>query len=155
MRELIIKKGFKRTLVKMYDDIDQMPIDVFQKANKYWMLSDQIGTSMSEIEEKHLKKIAFVAKDEKKVLDAVGKLSNAIYMILNETNVESMAFACLVHSIDGKEATDRSEAGLKKTLKELSDRGLTVGEVKKKTSGKKFTQIWNTIFPNSLRTQRA
>ena len=155
MRELILKKGIKRTRVQMYDDIDQMPVDVFQKANKYWMLSDEIGCSMEEIEEKHLKKIVFVAKDEKRVLDAVGKLSNAFHMILNETSVKNLAFACMVHSVNGREVTDRSEDGLKKLLKELSDAGLTMGEIKKKTLGKRFMETWNTIFPLSLKRHRA
>ena len=151
MKDLILKKGLKRTLVKLYDDIDELPCDVFQKMNKYWMLSDQIGTSMEEIEERHLKKIAFVVKDEKRVLDAVGKLSNAISMVLSETNLDNLAFACRVFSIDGVEVTDRSEQGLKNVLKELSDKGLTMGEVKKKTFAKRFTQTWRRIFPSSLR----
>lgn len=153
MREIILKKGNRRTLLRVYDDIDEMPVDVFQKMNKYWMLSDQIGTSMAEIEERHLKKIAFVAKDEKRVLDAVGKLSNAINMVLSETNLDNLAFVCGIHSINEIEVTDRSENGLKKILKELSDKGLTVGEVKKKTSGKAFMQIWKAIFRSSSKAR--
>ena len=155
MLDLTINKGLKRTLVKVYDDIDQMPVDVFQKANKYWMLDDQLGSSMHEIEEKHLKKIAFVIKDEKRAIDALGKLSTAIHLILSEVNVETMAFAACVHSIDGREITDRSDDNLKRVLKELSDKGLTMGLVKKKRSERLFMRIWSNIFQNNLRIQRA
>lgn len=153
MLELIIKKGVKRTRVLMYNDIDQMPVNVFQLANKYWMLDDQLGSSFSDIEDKHLKKIAFVAKDEKRVLDSVAKMSSAINLILNETNVEALSFAALIYSVNDKEVTDRSEGSLKRLLSELSEAGLTMGLVKKKRSDRSFMKIWRYISPVSLRTQ--
>ena len=38
--------GLKKTTLLMYDDIDQLPIERFNKANKYWMLHDNIGSSI-------------------------------------------------------------------------------------------------------------
>lgn len=150
MREIKLRKGLKTTKVLIYSDIDQMPVEVFQKANKYWMLSDELGGSFEDIEDKHLKKIAFVAKDEKRVLDAVAKMRTAINLILSETNVEHLSFAATVYSIDGKEVTDRSEESLKAVLKKLSDRGLTNELIKKKMSGKKYLGIWRSISLTNL-----
>jgi hypothetical protein len=151
--ELILNKGIKKTRILAYNDIDQMPTEVFQLVNKYWMLGDELGTSIEDIENKHLKKIVFVAKDPKKVVEAVSKMSSAIRLITGEINVENMAFAASVYSVDGIEVKDRSEESLKRLLKELSGKGLTMDLVKKKTSGKRFLEIWRSIFQPSLRIQ--
>jgi hypothetical protein len=56
-----------------------------------------------------------------------------IFNIINEVNPESLAFACLIHSIDGVEVTDLSDENLKRIIKFLSDKGLTIDVLKKKT----------------------
>ena len=152
MLEIKLNKGIKKTRVLVYDDTE-MPVKVFQIANKYWMLDDQLGSGFKDIEEKHLKKIAFVAGDKERVLDSVKKLSTAVHLILSEINVESMAFASTIFSIDGKEVIDRSEEGLTRLLDDLSDKGLTMALVKKKTSEKSFMQTLKSIFQPNLRIQ--
>jgi hypothetical protein len=64
-----------------------------------------------------------------------------IYNIINEVDPGSLAFACMVHSINGVEVTDLSDENLKKIVKELSEKGLTIETLKKKvkTSEKEFT----------------
>lgn len=151
MKELVLTKGLKKTKVLLYTDIDQMPVEVFQKANKYWMFDDRLGGSIEDIDKKHLSKIVLVAGDKEKTIDAVEKLRNLIYNVLDEVNVESMAFAATIHSIDGKEVTDRSDENLRVIIRELSARGLTNEIVKKKMSEKKYSGIWNIISPISLR----
>jgi len=151
MKELVLRKGLRTTRVLLYSDIDQMPVDVFQRANKYWLFDDRLGSSIEDIDKKHLSKLVLVAGDKEKTIDAVEKLRTLIYNILDEVNVESMAFACLVHSIDGEDITDRSDENLQKIIKYLSDKGLTNELLKKKTYGNLFLRIWSTIFRPSLR----
>jgi len=155
MREIIVKKGVRKTVLKQYEDINQMPVSVFQRINKYWMLDSQVGSSMSDIDAKHLQKIALVAGDKEKTLDATSKLRQLIYNIVNESSFESLAFACSLYSVDGREITDRSEEALKKLLGELSDRGLTNDIVKKKRYANLFMRIYRLIFPISLQIRRA
>jgi len=154
MKELVLRKGLRTTRVLLYSDIDQMPVDVFQRANKYWLFDDRLGSSIEDIDKKHLSKLVLVAGDKEKTIDAVEKLRALIYNILDEVNVESMAFACLVHSIDGEEIIDRSDENLQKIIKYLSDKGLTNELLKKKTYGNLFLRIWSTISRPSLRIRQ-
>lgn len=156
MTELIIKKGFKRTQVLLYDDTD-MPVGVFQKANKYWMLDDNIGSSIDDIYKKHLQKIVAVAGDKEKVIKEVSNLSILFNSLINEVNVKSLAFASLVYSIDGVELRDRSKENLEKIIARLSGLGLTNEELKKKSMPLKsgFSQIWRSPFRFSLTVQKA
>ena len=136
MRELVINKGIKRffksTKIVLYDDIDQLSIEQFNKINKYWMLHDNIGSSFVDIDNNHIAKILMVADNKDKVVMEVENLRLLIHDIINEVNPSMMAFACLIYSIDGKEITDYSDEGIKNILKKLNDSGLKIGDLKKK-----------------------
>ena len=120
----------KRQTILLYDDIDQLPIEVFNKVNKYWMLHDSLGSSFEDIDGNHLAKLFLLLKNPDKLKHELENLRILVYNIINEINPRHMAFAALVHSIDGKEITDRSDEGLRRTLKMLA---ITEGELKKKT----------------------
>jgi hypothetical protein len=136
MRELIVNKGIKKlfrsTKIILHDDIDQLSIDQFNKINKYWMLHDNLGSSFSDIDNNHIAKILMIADNKDKIVKEVENLRLLIHDIINEINPSIMAFACLVHSIDGKEITDYSDEGIKNILKRLNDSGLKIGDLKKK-----------------------
>ena len=133
--------GIRKTTIKLYDDIDQLPVERFNKANKYWMLHDNIGSSISDFDTNHFNKLALLAGDKQKCIAELNNFRILVYNIQNEVNVEHLSFACLIHSINGKEQTDLSEGALKEVLKQLSDKGLTQDLLKKKISksGKTFT----------------
>jgi len=141
MRELILHKGLTRTKVLLYTDIEQLPADRFSKVNKYWMLSDELGCSFEDIERIHITRIALVLHDKDKAKKVLDNLRVLIYNIINEVNPQSLAFACMIYSINGVEVTDLSDDNLKKIIKELSDKGLTIETIKKKvkTSEKEYT----------------
>lgn len=120
----------KRQTILLYDDIDQLPIEVFNKVNKYWMLHDSLGSSFEDIDGNHLAKLFLLLGNPDKLKHELENLRILVYNIINEINPRHMAFAALVHSIDGKEITDRSDEGLRRTLKMLA---ITEGELKKKT----------------------
>ena len=132
MIDITLKKGLKRSVVKLYDNIDQLPIERFNKANKYWMLHDNIGSSISDFDEKHYSKLILFAGDKEKSMAELNNLRIMVYNIQNEINVEHLSFACLIHSIDGVEQNDLSEDALRVVLKRLSDWGLTQEALKKK-----------------------
>jgi len=142
MTELILHKGLKRTKVLLYSEIDQLPAERFSKVNKFWMLNDELGNSFEDINKVHITRLLIALKDEAKSKKIIENLRVLIHNIINEVNPESMAFACLVHSIDGVELTDLSDENLQRTVKYLSDRGLTIDVLKKKQkrSGKESTK---------------
>ena len=122
----------KKTTVTLYDDIDQLPVDRFNKANKFWMLHDNIGSSIFDFDANHFNKLTLLAGDKQKCIAELNNFRILVFNIMNEVNVEHRSFACMVHSINGKEQTDLSIDALDKVLKRLSDRGLTQDILKKK-----------------------
>ena len=142
MIDVSFRRGLKKTTIKLYDDIDQLPIERFNKANKYWMLHDNIGSSIQDFDLNHFNKLVLLAGDKEKCVAELNNLRILVFNIQNEINVEHLSFACLVHSINGKESSDLSEDALNDVLKKLSDGGLTQDILKKKlhSLGKKSTQ---------------
>ena len=116
----------------LYDDIEQLPVERYNRANKFWMLSDNLGNSFEDIDRMHLQRLLLVADNKEKVLKEINNLRVLVYNVIHEVHPEQLAFAALVHSIDGSERNDLSDEGLKKTIAELSRLGLSIGEVKKK-----------------------
>lgn len=133
MTEIILKKGVRRTKVLLYDDIEQMPIDRYNKLNKYWMLQDSIGSSIGDFDKNHYSKLLMLLDDKKKLQKQLENFRILVYNIMTEVNVEHLSFACMIHSINGEELTDLSQEGLKGTLSRLSKLGLTQELLKKKS----------------------
>jgi hypothetical protein len=127
-----IKKFFRKTKLVIHDDIDQLPIDRFNKINKYWMLNDNIGSTFQDIDNNHIAKLILVADNKEKVIKEIENLRILIYNVIKEVNPTHMAFACMIHSIDGVLNDDLSEEGIRKTLKKLNDAGVTEYLLKKK-----------------------
>ena len=118
MKSLLINKK----IVRVYDSIDEMPIINFQKYNKYLLIDSGIGSDADDIDA-HIVKIAkFIkANNNKKALQELQNMRQNMYMVNNEISPKYLAFAALIHSIDGKEVNDLSDDGLKKLLQALKD----------------------------------
>ncbi len=133
MTEFTLRRGLHKTRVKLYDNIDQLPIERFNKANKYWMLHDNIGSSIADFDANHFNKLVLLAGDKDKTIAELHNLRILVHNIQNEINVEHLSFACLVSEVDGKPQNDLSENALNNLLKRLSDAGLTQEMLKKKS----------------------
>ena len=116
MKQMLINKK----TICVYDSIDELPIVNFQKYNKYLMIDSGIGSDVDDIDA-HIAKIAkyIKSKDEKKALLELQNMRQSMYMINSEISPKYLAFAALIHSIDGKEVTDLSDDGLKALLEEI------------------------------------
>jgi hypothetical protein len=154
MHEIVLHKGLRKTKVLLYDDIDQLPAERFSKVNKFWMLNDELGSSFEDIDRIHITRLALAIENKEKAKKVLDNMRVLIHNIINEVNTESMAFACLVHSIDGKEIEDLSDENLRRVIKYLSDRGLTNEVLKKKLkeSGRESTRHLRISSLNSLQT---
>jgi hypothetical protein len=132
MHELRINKH----KVLIHDDIDQLTINQFNKVNKYWMLSDDLGDDFADIDRTHIARLLIIAGDKAKVIKEVQNMRILINNIINEVHPDQLAFAALIHSIDGVPMTDFSEDNLKKILLLLNP---TVADVKKKRQKRKYS----------------
>ena len=109
-------------VIKVYDSIDEMPIINFQKYNKYLLIDSGIGSDSDDIDA-HIVKIAkyIKANDNKKALQELQNMRQNIYMVNSEISPKYLAFAALIHSIDGKELIDLSDDSLKKVLQDIKE----------------------------------
>lgn len=107
--------------VQVYDSIDEMPIVNFQKYNKYLLIDSGIGSDADDIDA-HIAKVAKFVKNgnKEKAMQELQNMRQAMYMVNSEVSPKYLAFAALVHSIDGKEVTDLSDDGLKAVLKRIN-----------------------------------
>lgn len=123
------------TELEFYKSIEDLPLERFNAFNKYVMLDSELGSSVSDFDKTIIRVNEFIIKDMKD--EANRELQNMRFVINNVlmmNNLKGLAFASMIKKINGKEVTDYSEDGLKKLLKQLSDEGLTIGEVNKTTS---------------------
>ena len=99
MKNLIVNKK----VVRVYDSIDEMPIVNFQKYNKYLLIDSGIGSDADDIDA-HITRVAKFIKSNnaKKALQELQNMRQNMYMVNNEISPRYLAFAALIHSIDGK-----------------------------------------------------
>lgn len=124
--------------VEIYNSIEDLPIKRFHKYNKCMLVDAGVGSDLTSFDA-HIERVVRYIKNDKRE-EAAKEMENMrqnIYMIIQELSPQHMAFACLVHSIDGKCYDDMSDDGLQKVLtllggaptKELTSQS---DEVKKK-----------------------
>lgn len=117
MKEIIIKNK----VIKLYDSIDEMPIVSFQKYNKYILIDSGLGSDIDSVDD-HLVKLAKLIKTDKtKASQELQNLRQNMHMIVSGISPKYLAFAALIHSINGKKVTDLSDDNLKKILNELNE----------------------------------
>ena len=116
MKKLLINNK----IVTVYDSIDEMPIINFQKYNKYLLIDAGIGSDVDSIDE-HIVHIGKYIKsgDKAKAMQELQNMRQNMYMINSEISPKYLAFAALIHSIDGKKLTDLSDSNLKRVLEDL------------------------------------
>ena len=111
---------FNNKIIKVYDSIDEMPIVNFQKYNKYLLIDSGIGSDADDIDAHIVKVAKFIkANDNKKALQELQNLRQNMHIVNSEISPKYMAFAALIHSIDGRQVTDLSDENLKSIIEQL------------------------------------
>lgn len=117
MKKLI----FNKKVYTLYDSIEEMPIQNFQKYNKYLLIDAGIGSDADDIDNHIVKLAKLIASDEKKkALQELQNMRQNIWMINNEISPKYMAFAALISSIDGEKVTDLSDDNLKDIIADIN-----------------------------------
>ncbi len=121
---MIIKH--KGHIIKIYDDIEQLPILRFQKFNKYIMKANEIGSSFADYDLRTQKTLEFLQAGM--IQEAIQELSNrrmTVFNAYNENSIKGRALAVMVKSIDGIEYNDLSDETIDKVLKHLEIIGIS------------------------------
>ena len=107
--------------VEIFDAIDELPIQRFQKYNKYMLIDSGVGSDLQDILDHIERAKIYIKANPAMAVAELDNLRQAIYLVSEEMSPKYMAFAVLVNKIDGKPADDLSDVGLKKVLETLKD----------------------------------
>lgn len=137
--------------IKLYDSIDEMPIENFQRYNKYIIIDAGLGSDIDSVDE-HIVQIAKLINsgDKKKAMQELQNMRQNMHMIVSGISPRYMAFAALIYSIDGKKVESQSDTSLQELLSDLKkvEHGSiieTLFRLKKKLS----TEL-ETYFPDNF-----
>lgn len=126
MREINKLKG----KFKINESIREIPINRYKDFQKYLVQDAGIGSTMDDVD-RHFKNFDSFLQSGK--LDEAIKerynLHYNLYLMLNRIDIKSLAFGCLVHSIDGEEIADYSENSLNDITERIGSIGLNRGEL--------------------------
>lgn len=124
MREIELKRGTK---LKLYDDIDNLPVENYLKMKELWHIESQLGSSPADIVGKYSKLNGFIKNDLKDhALKEINLIITSHVNQINKVDHTSLSFICSIHSINDKLIDfTKSNEELKKTLNKLSKNGLT------------------------------
>lgn len=137
--------------IKIYDSIDELPIERFQKYNKYIITDSGLGSDIESVDE-HIVQIVKLIKsnDKKKAMQELQNMRQNMHMIVSEVSPKYMAFAALVYSIDGKKVESISDTSLQELLQELKDvKHFNLVEILYNLKKKLSTEL-ETYFPENF-----
>lgn len=146
----MIEKQIGKHKVKLYDSIDDMPIINFQKYNKYILIDSGLGSDIDSVDS-HLVNLAkLIRTDKAKASQELQNLRQNMFMIVSNVSPKYLAFAALIHSIDGERVTDLSDNNLKAILDKLKETKHSVLIDFLNWLKKKVDDELSTYFPNSF-----
>lgn len=147
MKTVIIKNKE----VKLYDSIDEMPIVNFQKYNKCILIDSGLGSDIDDVDN-HISNIAryINSGDKKNAMQELQNMRQNMHMIVSNVSPKNLAFAALIHSIDGKKQKDLSDSHLHELIDELSEMPCSLFVELFRDLKKKLSTELELYFPNDF-----
>jgi hypothetical protein len=132
----------KKTEVKFYDSIEEMPHRRYMKFNKEMMRANEVGNSIVDLIKRIDRAMGFIqAKESDKAIRELSNARLAYSYSQAELEPKGLALAAMVKSVNGVEVNDITTSGLQNTLQVLQNIGITKREledhadtIKKKSS---------------------
>lgn len=137
-------------ILELYDSIEEMPIINFQKYNKFVLVDSGLGSDIDSVDQKLINLARLIKSDKAKAQQELQNLRQTMHLIVSGVSPKHLAFAALIHSIDGVRVTDLSDSNLKEILTKL--KSIRQGWIAKflEYLKKKLDTELNTYFPNSF-----
>lgn len=138
MRTIHTNNGKHKVVI--FDSSKQLTPRRYQKYNKHEMISLGVGENIGDYNNRMSKAIGYVkSEDHKSALAELTNQQQCLYNALEEYSPSNLAFAVLVHSIDGEVFKLYDEDSLEIVIDKLDEIGFTkedllsnLAEVKKK-----------------------
>jgi hypothetical protein len=114
------------TKIIFYSSVKELPIELSKKMQNYLLQQIGVGSTVQDIDD-HLERLTtFLSADKKEeAIEEVKNLRFAYFSAINGLRYDTLAFACLLYSINGKKIEDYSTEGLQALIIDLSSKGLT------------------------------
>ena len=106
-------------VIMLYESIDEMPIMNFQKYNKCLLIDAGIGSDIDDVDQHIIKIAKYIKSDREKAIQELQNMRQNLYMISSNISPKYLAFAALIHSIDGEVAKDLSDNNLQTIMESL------------------------------------
>ena len=145
---------FKDKTIKLYDSIDELPIVNFQKYNKYILIDSGLGSDIESVDEHIVNLAKLIKTDLNKAQTELQNLRQTMHLVVSEISPKYLAFASLIHSIDGKEVKDLSDENLKNIISSISEiKHSTIAEMLMRVKKKLISEL-ETYFPEDFNDAR-
>lgn len=103
--------------ILLYDSIEDLPIRNWHLFNKYVLIQTGKGSTIEDLVSRYSRLDKFIGGG--KIKEAAGELANlwqGMFDALNGLDYKSLAFGCLIYSIDAERVDDYSESGIHQIL---------------------------------------
>lgn len=138
--------------VVLYSSIKEMPVDLAKKFQRQLLQDLGIGNTIEDVDDHLARLMQYVSQDKKtETIEELKNLRFNLFTQLSEWSFKSLAFGCLIQSVNDQPVLDYSEDGLQVLISKLSEVGLTVSMVEEELEDikKKLIRNGNYIFPTS------
>lgn len=107
--------------VEIYDSIDELPINRFQRYNKYLLIDSGVGSDLQDVLDHIDRAKIYIKSNPSMAITELDNMKQAVYLVSEQISPKYMAFAVLVSKIDGQPMDDLTDAGLQRVLDILKE----------------------------------
>lgn len=108
--------------VRIYESIDELPMERFHRYNKYLLIDAGLGSDISTLDAHIEKVVRFMhSGDTENATKELENLRQNVFLVQTEQSPRMLSFACLVSAIDGKPCDDLTDEGLERVRRMLTD----------------------------------
>lgn len=107
--------------VEIYDSIDELPINRFQRYNKYLLIDSGVGSDLQDVLDHIDRAKIYIKSNPSMAITELDNMKQAVYLVSEQISPKYMAFAVLVSNIDGQPMDDLTDAGLQRVLDILKE----------------------------------
>lgn len=107
--------------VEIYDSIDELPINRFQRYNKYLLIDSGVGSDLQDVLDHIDRAKIYIKSNPSMAITELDNMKQAVYLVSEQISPKYIAFAVLVSKIDGQPMDDLTDAGLQRVLDILKE----------------------------------
>lgn len=118
-------------MIEYYDNPETAPFKRYQRFNSILAQKMQTGDNVNDFYSRIDRSIGYIgAGDKTSAINELSNLKMAVNYVKNSINLEALAYATMIKSIDGQPCNDISFDGLQKTLDKCNELGVSIEDIR-------------------------